>query len=214
VIDVTHQVNAVARRVTDRTFEAGEARSVTIARTYDTTIEDLWEACTTADRIARWLTPVSGDLELGGHYQLEGNAGGEVTACDPPNSFAATWEFGDQVSWIEVRITPDGDGARLELEHIARIEDHWTEFGPGAVGIGWDLGFLGLFLYLGGNGESPDYAEMQAWTTSAEGLQFMRETGTAWGEADLASGTNPDDAKARADRTIAAYTTPPEEPAG
>ena len=35
--------------------------------------------------------------ELGGRYQLEGNAGGAIERCDPPRSFAATWEYGGDV---------------------------------------------------------------------------------------------------------------------
>ncbi len=212
MIDVTHQVNAVTRTVTDREFQAGEARSVILARTYDTTADDLWDACTTADRIARWLAPVTGDLRLGGTYQIEGNAGGEITECDPPTSFAATWVFGEAVSWIEVRISDDGEGkARLELEHIARIEAHWDEFGPGAVGIGWDLAFVGLGLYLSG-GEGVDYAQLQAWSASEEAREFMTAAGESWLAADIEGDTDPEDAKARSDRTIAAYTeAPPEE---
>ena len=56
---------------------------------------------------------------------------------------------------------------------------------------------------------------MQAWTASDEGREFMFAAGSdAWGEADLASGTDPEDAKARSDRTIAAYTEAPTEPEG
>jgi hypothetical protein len=29
--------------------------------------------------------PISGHLRLGGRYQLKGNSGGEITACDPPD---------------------------------------------------------------------------------------------------------------------------------
>jgi uncharacterized protein YndB with AHSA1/START domain len=214
VIDVTHEINAVARQVKDREFQAGEARSVVVARTYDTTVDDLWDACTTAERIERWLTPVTGDLELGGRYQLEGNAGGEITACDPPHAFEATWEFGDAVTWIEVRITDAGDAkARLEIEHIARVEAHWDEFGPGAVGIGWDLALVGLGIHLGGGGDIP-YAELQAWMASEEARDFMAGAGESWREADVASGTDPDEAKRRSDNTITAYTAPPEAPEG
>ena len=29
-------------------------------------------------------SPISGDLRLGGRYQLQGNAGGEILVCEPP----------------------------------------------------------------------------------------------------------------------------------
>ena len=94
MIDVTQQINSVRRVVGTRVLDAGQARAVTISRTYAAAIEDVWDACTNAERIPRWFLPVSGDLRLGGHYQLQGNAGGTIERCDPPKSFFATWEFG------------------------------------------------------------------------------------------------------------------------
>src|SRR3954463_9365053 len=100
--------------------EAGEARVSTISQVYDTDLDDLWDAVTSADRIPRWFLPISGDLVEGGRYQFEGNAGGTITECDKPNGFAATWEYGGQTSWIEVRLTSDGEHrTRFELEHVA-----------------------------------------------------------------------------------------------
>jgi uncharacterized protein YndB with AHSA1/START domain len=215
VIDVTHQINEVARRVEDRVLEAGEARAVIVSQTYDATVDELWDAVTDPERIPRWFLPVTGDLRLGGRYQLEGNAGGTITECEPPHRFAATWEFGEAVTWIEVRVSDAGDGrARFELEHVAPVEEHWTEFGPGAVGIGWDLAVVGLHLHLAGGGAVVDPAEVQAWQVSPDGLRFVTESGEAWLAADLAAGADPDDARRRSDNTIAAYTTPPPTDAG
>jgi len=205
-IDSSHHISTVRRQLGTRTLEAGEARVLTISRSYDTTVEDLWDACTSPERIRRWFLPVSGDLRQGGRYQLEGNAGGTIERCEPPRSFAATWEFGGQVSWIEVRISPESDGgARFELEHVAHVDERWDQFGPGAVGIGWDGALLGLTLYLA-TGEGMDPKAAEAWMTSAEGKAFYRLSGDAWCEADIASGTDPEDARARSERTIAFYT--------
>ena len=205
MIDTTGQIEAVARAVEDRDVEGAPARAVVLAQTYATGVDDLWAAVTTADRIARWFTGVSGDLRLGGRYQLEGNAGGTVTACDPPQAFDATWEMGDAVSWIEVRLTPvDDDHTRLELTHIARPDDHWDLYGPGAVGVGWDLSLLGLAMHLGANGfERP---EADQWLATPDGRQFAIDSGKAWGEAHIAAGEDANTARAAADATIAAYT--------
>jgi uncharacterized protein YndB with AHSA1/START domain len=205
VIDVEHQLNTTARTVGDRTLEVGAARVVTITRTYDGEVADVWDALTDAERIPRWFLPIEGDLRLGGHYQLEGNAGGTITACDPPRSFAATWEMGGQVSWIEVTLEPDGDRTRFRLEHVAPVDDHWGEYGPGAVGIGWELGLLGLSLHLA-SGDTVDPAAFMAWTGSDDGRRYMTASSDAWAEADAASGTDPAEARARGDRTLAAYT--------
>src|ERR1700757_1307490 len=140
MIEASQQVNDVERQVGTRKLAAGEARVMTISQRFRTGIEDLWDACTNPERIARWFVPVSGDLSLGGRYQIEGNASGTVERCDPPKSFAATWEFGGQVSWIEAWLTAEAGGwTRLELQHVSHVDDDlWTQFGPGAVGIGWD----------------------------------------------------------------------------
>lgn len=211
MIDVTRQINAVRRQVGTRVLEAGAARTMTISQTYDAGIEDVWDACTNPERIPRWFLPVSGDLRLGGRYQLEGNASGTVERCDPPKSFAATWEFGGQVSWIEVRLStePEG-GTRFELEHVAHVDDElWAQFGPGAVGIGWDLGVMGLARHLSQPARAVDPRESAAWTGSDEGRQFMTLSSERWFDASVAAGTDETAARAAADRTTAAYTAAP-----
>ena len=206
MIDVVHQINSVQRRVGTRVIAAGEARTVAITQRYDTTVDDLWDACTNPERLPRWFLPVTGELRLGGRYQLEGNAGGVVEACDPPHGFDATWEFGGEVSWIEVRISAGDDGhAELRIEHIAHVDDErWGQFGPGAVGVGWDLALVGLALHVA-TGASVVPAEVEAWTTSDEGRGFMRSSSEEWGAADVKGGSDPDSARAAAARTAAAY---------
>jgi uncharacterized protein YndB with AHSA1/START domain len=209
MIDVIDQINAVRRTVGDRVLEPGEARILTISRVYDAPVEDLWDACTSAERIPRWFLPVSGDLRVGGRFQLEGNASGLIERCDPPKSFATTWEFGGQVSRIEVRLTPEPEGGtRFDLEHTLPVDDHWTRFGPGAVGVGWEMGLMGLSLHLT-SGEPNDPAESAAWAASEEGRRFATLSGEAWGEAHIAGGEPESAAREAADRTIAAYTTVP-----
>ena len=210
MIDVTEQISAVRREVGGRVLEAGEARVVTLSRSFSTDLADLWGACTNPERIPRWFLPVSGELSEGGRYQLEGNAGGTITRCDPPQGFDATWEMGGNLSWIELRLTDEGDGhSRFQLSHIAAVDDFWKKFGPGALGVGWDSGLLGLSLHLT-TGESVDPAEFMKWSTSDEGKQFMTASGNGWYEANVAFGTNPDEARTAADSTTAFYTGAPE----
>jgi uncharacterized protein YndB with AHSA1/START domain len=209
-MDVTQHINAVRREVGSRTLDAGEATVVTLSRVYDTALEDLWDACTNPERIPRWFLPVSGELRLGGHYALEGNASGTIEACDPPNGFRATWEMFGEVSWIELRLAPeDAERTRFTLEHIAHVDDErWAQFGPGAVGVGWDLGLLGLALHLAGGGERPPEADPQ-WAASDEGRRYMTESSESWREASVAAGTPEADARAAAERTTAFYTEAP-----
>jgi uncharacterized protein YndB with AHSA1/START domain len=208
MIDVTQQINAVRRQVGTRVLEAGEARTVTVSQSYKAPVEDVWDACTNPERIPRWFLPISGDLRVGGRYQLEGNASGTIERCDPPSSFAATWEYGDQVSWIEVRLTAEPEGrTRLALDHIAHVDDgQWAEFGPGAVGVGWDMGFMGLAVHLS-SGRPVDRRESADWAASGGGREFTSLASQRWCDASVAAGTDEAAALAAAYRTTAAYTT-------
>jgi uncharacterized protein YndB with AHSA1/START domain len=211
MIDVVHEISSVDREVGSRTLEAGEARTVTISRVYDTAPEDLWDACTDPERISRWFLPISGDLRPGGRYELKGNASGTIQRCDPPHSVDATWEYGGQISWVELRLTPEAGGrSRFTLEHIAHVEDElWDQFGPGATGVGWDQGILGLTLHLAGADELPEPEAIEAWQTSDEGRQFARLSSERWAEASTAAGTDPAAAQAAAARTTDFYTGQP-----
>ncbi|MDA9531475.1 SRPBCC family protein [Bradyrhizobium sp. CCBAU 25338] len=203
-IDVARVLGLVTRSVRSFEKDGKPASAVILTRLYDTGVDDLWDAVTSRERIPRWFAPVEGDLQLGGRYQVKGNAGGTITACTPPTHFAATWEFGGVLSWIDVRLSAERSQARLTLEHTAIIEDHWNQFGPGAVGIGWDLALAGLERYLV-TGASVDHETAEAWMVSPEGKDFMTASGEYWRAAHVASGVDPAAAKERSDRTIAFY---------
>jgi uncharacterized protein YndB with AHSA1/START domain len=202
--DVTHEISSVDRRIGSRTLEAGEARVLTIARVYDTPPEDLWDACTNPERLPRWFAPVSGDLRQGGRYAFEGNASGSIEHCEPPHRLDATWEYGGQTSWVELRLSAEpGGGTRLALEHIAHVDDElWSQFGPGAVGVGWDQGVVALALHLAG---TPDRAAVDAWLESGAGRDFTRRSSEGWAEASIAAGTDAGEARAAAGRTTEFY---------
>lgn len=204
-IDVTKLISAVSREVRDLDYGGKPARAVVATRLYDTSLDDLWDAVTNAERIPRWFMPISGELRLGGRYQLQGNAGGTITRCERPHHLAMTWEFGGAVTWVEVDLSPEGEGARLELRHIAHPEAHWEQFGAGAVGIGWELGLFGLYLHLSNPGAARPPESDPAWLATDEAKSLITQSGDAWGEAEIAGGAQAGDARARADRTKKFY---------
>lgn len=214
MVDVNAQIDAVARGVRTTERDGEPARVQTLAQVYPSGIDDVWDAVTSPDRIPRWFLPVTGDLRLGGRYQFAGNAGGEVLECTPPSEGAAgyrvTWEFGGGMSWVEVALRAVDDGAtRFELTHTARAADlppgFWEMYGPGATGVGWDQGLLGLALHLRGDGQlPPDAAE--AWMLDEEGRRFARRAADGWADAQVAAGDDADAARRAADATYAFYT--------
>ena len=211
--DVNAQMQAVERGVESTERHGQAVRVQRLAQEYPTTIADVWNAVAT-ERIGRWFLPITGDLRLGGRYQLEGNAGGVVRDCRPPSdgvaSYHASWEFGGNVTWITVRLTETGDRrTRLELEHVAPTadvpDDMWERFGPSATGIGWDSGLLGLALHLGSAVDGPTPEEGLAWMMSDEGKAFTRASAREWEHAHIADGADPEVAARAAAATAAMY---------
>lgn len=205
----SNPVGAEFRRFENRRRDGKPVRVVAGSRVYETDVADMWDALTNRERIPRWFLPVEGDLKLGGRYQLKGNAGGTITRCDPPSALDMTWEFGGSVSWVTVRLASQGTRTLLTLEHIVLESDsdeHWAKFGPGAVGIGWDLTMEGLAKHIEIKGAVVDHAAAHAWMASNEGKAFMRKSGNAWADAHIAGGEDAETARAMAVRTIAFYT--------
>ena len=215
MIDIVREIEAVQREVGTGRIAAGEGRTIRLRRTYAAAIDDVWDALTNPERIGRWFLPISGDYRVGGRYQFEGNAGGEIVACERPHRLRVTWVYMDtgnpaDVSELEVRLSPAGDDSTtLELEHTAVVpEDRWDEYGPGAVGVGWDGGLLGLSLHLVGE----SIGDPIAWQLSDEGRDFNTRSSLAWGAANEAAGADPAVAARAAANTTAFYTTDPDAP--
>jgi uncharacterized protein YndB with AHSA1/START domain len=185
-IDIASQVNAIHRQVEQQPAAdgAGELVAVLLRRGYDTPIGEVWDAVTQPDRIKRWFMPISGELRVGGSFQLEGNAGGEILACEPPRLLRAS--FGGPTSIVELRLTPHGDRQTLlELEHTVPIEMAQSGAGALYVGPGWDGALMGLGLFLGGEAVGDPVAA----ASSPQAQEFSRQSVSAWAAVVEDSGT-------------------------
>lgn len=208
-MDYSDPLGIEYRVVKDAHHQGQPVRIVSGSRTYDAEIEQLWDAITNPERIPRWFAPITGDLKLGGRYQVEGNASGEITRCDRPTALDITWEYAENVSWVTVRLEVADDGTRLTLAHLMgkdeASEEHWRKYGPGATGVGWELGFLGLALHLRSGGETMDAEQTEQWIGSPAGKAFIQGCAEAWGAAHIRSGETPATAEAMAAKTAAFY---------
>ena len=191
--------------------EGAPTRIAVARREYATDPADLWNALTDAERIPRWFLPITGDLEVGGRYALEGNASGTVESCDAPHAFAITWEMMGAPSWVTVTLTPSARGTELELVHEAHVpEEFWGVYGPGAVGIGWDGALMGLGLHLA-SGANVTGELAEAFPFTDEGRAFFRAAADGWTDAAIASGEDAALMRAAGDGAYAFYTTAPED---
>ena len=205
-LDLAAHLRVMTRTVRNFERDGKPAKAVIASCVYDTDAADLWNALTDPRRIPRWFLPGSGYRRRGGREQFEGNAGGTITECVPEKRIGATWEFMGGVTWVTVTLTPDGQGTRLELEHVAIVDPNLPPFGPGAVGVGWELGLGGLSLHIAEPAGVIDPAEGAAWPTTPAGKDFVRTSSTGWGEADIAAGEDPARARAGAEMTRQFYT--------
>lgn len=182
MIDI-NQLNATHREIGNHPVGGGEGRSLLLRHTYDAAVEDVWDACTDPDRLARWLGQVDGDLRPGGTFQIKDNAGGAIVRCEAPHLLKVTWSFGGGPDTeVEVRLAADGDGTVLELVHASPagfVDEMVRTYGPGGtigIGGGWDITLLGLDLHLRGADLDP-----ATWEGTPEAKDFATRSCHAWG---------------------------------
>ena len=124
--------------------------AVRVEDVYDTDIDDLWEACTTPERLARWIAEVSGDLRVGGAIHATFTSGwtgpGRIEICDQPHHLLLTMEPGtEDEAKLEAWLTEEGDRTRLVVEErglpLDRLHFH---------GAGWQAHLEDLRRSLAG----------------------------------------------------------------
>lgn len=204
--DILDELGATSRGVRRQRADGTEEVVVVIRRTYDAAVEDVWSAVTDPDRLRRWLLPVTGDLRVGGQYQLEGNAGGEIRRCEAPRRLSVTW--GMESSVVDVRLSPEGDRTVLDLEHSVPVEIAGSGAGALYVGPGWDISIRALADFLDG----VVVEDPAAWEGTLEGQQFSARSITAWTEAIGAGDTATADEIAVAAEVARAQFTPDLQP--
>lgn len=123
---------------------------VRVEDVYATDIDDLWEACTTPERLARWIAQVRGDLRLGGTihatFTSSWDGPGRIEACDRPHHLMMTMEPDTEDETVmEAWFTEEGDKTRLVVEErglpLDRIHFH---------GAGWQAHLEDLRRSLSG----------------------------------------------------------------
>lgn len=185
MIDIAHHLHATQREVALRK-ESGtvETVAVVLRRTYSADVEDVWNAVTDPERVRRWFMPLTGELRVGGSFQLEGNAGGDILVCEPPSLLRVT--FGGPDSVVELRLTSQGPGRTVfELDHEVPLAMAGSGAGALFVGPGWDGALLAIGLYL--SGEIAD--DPVAAANSTEAQKFSRASVEAWVSTVEDSGT-------------------------
>lgn len=182
--------------VTRRIVREGAGVGVELSRTYAASEVDLWDALTDPARLENWFETVSGTLKEGGRFRLaDSGVAGTVTTCTPERLLRLTWEDNDNLSTVEVTLSPADPGTRLTLTHLAPADEHWETYGPAAGGIGWDSSLVALAFHMA----------MDTDAQEGEEETFIREVAQLWAEALADAEGDPAAAQIQAERTIAFY---------
>jgi uncharacterized protein YndB with AHSA1/START domain len=181
MFDMLEELAAIHRNVARD--DGTDTVSVTLSRAYDADAEDVWDALTNPDRLPRWFYPVSGNLAVGGSFQFEGNAGGEVRRCDRPTWLQVT--FGGPDSVLDVRLAVTGHSTTVELTHTVPLAMAGSGAGALFVGPGWDGALLGLGIHVRGL----SVGDPVETANSPEVIEFNRGSISRWTEAIEFSGT-------------------------
>ncbi|MTB87106.1 SRPBCC domain-containing protein [Aeromicrobium senzhongii] len=133
--------------MTTTTMRALDATTgaVRVEDVYDTDIDDLWDACTVPERLARWIAHVSGDLRVGGTVEMTftstWSGPGRIDVCDRPHHLLVTTSAGtDQECEIEAWLTAEGERTRLVVEERGLPLDELHVHGAGWQAHLEDLG--------------------------------------------------------------------------
>ena len=110
--------------------------AVRVEDVYDTGIYDLWEACTTPERLVRWIAQVSGDLRVGGTIQATFTSTwtgpARIEACDAPHHLLLRTEPGTaEEGELEAWLSAEGDKTRLVVEDRGLAVDKLHFHGAG-----------------------------------------------------------------------------------
>ena len=147
--------------------------AVRVEDVYDTDIDDLWGACTTPERLTRWIAQVSGDLSVGATvravFTSTWSGAVRIEACDAPHHLLVTNEPGtDDETQLEAWLTTEGARTRLVVEERGLPVGQLHFYGAG-----WQVHLedLGRSLVSGGPAHAEGWSEeaaapawQQRWT--------------------------------------------------
>lgn len=125
-----------------------QAPTLTFERRYDLPPEELWDALTNPERVARWFGRITSEppsaigdeftVDLGGGPEDLGR--GRIVECSPGHVLGYEWQWQDEpISRVRATLQPIEDATVLRLEHAQVPRDHVIGYGGG-----WEWCLLAL----------------------------------------------------------------------
>jgi uncharacterized protein YndB with AHSA1/START domain len=119
-------------------------RSVLVRRGFDASVGQVWAAVSSAERLAAWLGPVTGRLEVGSVIDFAG-AVVEIVECRPPLRLELRWTLMGETNDLRLELRALPHGTEVTVEHAGLVN-------PAAVGYGpsWEERLQHLAEHLAG----------------------------------------------------------------
>lgn len=110
--------------------------TVHFERWIDAVIDKVWDAVSTAEGLAAWLSPADVDLSHGGSIDLDfgedGLAGGSIIELQPGSVLEFEWGFpGEPDSILRIELAESNGGTTLRLNHRLLPGDQVVGYGAG-----------------------------------------------------------------------------------
>ena len=155
-IDIRAWLTSTERQI----LHAGDTTIALLRCRFDASLERVWTACSDRGQLRRWFADVSGELREGARLTFDVGAPYKLTSqllqCEPFHKLLLTWSYpGREIDEVEIRLTSDGDGALMELEHRSDDKSEWWL----GAGSGWEYALIRLRVHLQGNAPSIVSAE-------------------------------------------------------
>ncbi|WP_152365188.1 SRPBCC domain-containing protein [Microlunatus speluncae] len=170
----------------DQLFDRSASRTATgfdqtFRHRYRTTIDDLWAALTTPDRIGRWLGPVAERSADGSTYLINIGSGESLAParivirhCAEPTELIVDWEWqGQPAARVSATLRSiDHDQVELTLRH-GGVSSESLVVGYGG---GWEWCLLALGVEAGAESwtaeqlDDHERAAQDAWRRTLEGI--------------------------------------------
>ena len=125
--------------------------AVRVEDVYDTDVEDLWDACTRPERLARWIAQLGdGDLAEGSAVEATFTSTWSgivrIETCERPHHLLVTLDGGEEgQTQVEAWLSAEGERSRLVVEErgLPLTSLHF-------YGAGWQAHLEDLARSLGG----------------------------------------------------------------
>lgn len=200
--EIDRRTSGTFRQVSEKEKQC----AVVLERTVMESVPTVWAALTEPDRLARWYGPVEGTVASGSTVRFP-RSGAEATIeiCDHHRFFNLAWDPQNDGGLVQVSLTKVQEGTVLTLRHTLPRNQHWDQYGPAAVGLGWDGMLLALSFYLQGDDRlAPE--DQQAFSAGEEGRAFTKRSAEAWKDAHVKAGADELKAEQAARQSYEAYT--------